>query len=136
MAIKYVTRPFTISTSNTTSATLSEQTGTTNDSRIIVARTATAGADGKFINGMGTVVGRNVSLQVVSFDRKTETYKSDHEDAEAFEKSIGDGSVTSDSGSIKGGEYGTSSVGEEVLSNSSFVVRYRVGASAPRARPG
>ena len=134
MAIKYVTRPFTISTSNTTSATLSEQTGTTNDSRIIVALTATAGADGKFINGMGTVVGRNVSLQVVSFDRKTETYKSDHEDAEAFEKSIGDGSVTSDTESIKGGEYGTSSVGEEVLSNSSFVARYRVGASAPRAK--
>ncbi|MBF5006357.1 hypothetical protein [Diaphorobacter caeni] len=140
MAIKYVNRPFTIRTGPTTSATLTEETGTTNDNRIIVARTVCAGMDGKFIGEMGTITGRDVSLKVVSLDRSTESYKSDHEEADAFERSITDGSVSSTSNTMKGGEYGTTSVGEEVLSGSSFVARYRVGASAhrhhaPRARP-
>ena len=134
MAVQYITRPYTISKSNTTSATLTEETGTTNDNRIIVARTVTAGSDGKFIGTMGTVTGRDVSLQVVSFDRKTESYKSDHEDADAFERSVTDGTGSSSTSTMKGGQYSTATVGEEMLSASSFVVRYRVGASAPRAK--
>ena len=90
MAIEYITRPFTIKTSNGTSATLTEETGTTNDNRIIVARTLTAGIDGKFIGEMGTVTGRNVSVKVVSFDRSTESYKSDYQDAKEFDRSVGD----------------------------------------------
>ena len=134
MAVQYITRPYTISKSNTTSATLTEETGTTNDNRIIVARTVTAGMDGKFIGTMGTVTGRDVSLKVVSFDRKTESYKSDHEDADAFERSVTDGTGSSSTNTMKGGQYSTATVGEEMLSASSFVVRYRVGASAPRAK--
>ncbi|QIL81810.1 hypothetical protein G7047_19225 [Diaphorobacter sp. HDW4A] len=132
MAIKYVERPFTIRTSNGTSATLTEETGSTNDNRIIVARTVTADNAGNFIGSMGTITGRDVSLQVVTLDRSTETYKADHQDAKEFERTVGDGEASSNSNSNKGGEYGTTSVGEEVLAASSMVARYRVGPPSTR----
>lgn len=136
MAIKYVTRPFTVRTSNGSSATLTEEAGTTTDKRIIVARTVTDDGAGKFIGEMGTIsyASKAVSLKVVSFDRSTESYKSDHQDAKDFERTVGDGEGSSTNDTVKGGEYGTTSIGEEVFSGSSFVARYRVGAPSARAK--
>lgn len=133
MAIKYVQRPFTISTTNGSSSTLTEETGTTSDNRIIAVRTVTDDGVGGFLNSLGTVdyVGKEVSLKVVSHDRSTSSYKSDYEDAEEFNRTVTDGEGSSSGESRKGGEYGTASVGEEMLAGSSMVARYRVGASAP-----
>lgn len=123
---------------NNSSATLSEEVGRTASGRIIVARTVTDDGAGGFIDGMGTVnyTGKAVSLKMVSLDRSTTSYQSDHEKADEFEAVIGDnrGSSGSIADTRKGGEYSTASVGEEVLATSSVVARYRVGAAAPRAR--
>ncbi|MBV7459493.1 MULTISPECIES: hypothetical protein [unclassified Acidovorax] len=136
MAIKYVQRPFTIKVTNGSSATDSEETGTTNDGRIVAARTVTDDGAGNLANGLGTVnyVGKTVVLKVVSFDRSTTAYKSDYDDAVEFERTVTDGEGSSNSNARKGGEYGTASVGEEVLAASTVIARYRVGASAPATR--
>ena len=133
MAIKYVQRPFTITTSNSSSASLTQETGETADRRIICARTVTDDGAGAFIAGMGTVdyVGKRASLKVVSHDRSSSAYKSDYEDAKAFERVVTDGSGSGNSDTKKGGAYGTASVGEEMLGGSSIVARYRVGAGVP-----
>ena len=83
---------------------------------------------------MGTVnyVGKAVSLKVVKFDRTTEAYKSDFENAKEFEKTITEGGGSSSLDSRKGGEYGTASVGEELFAGSSVVARYRVAGRAVR----
>lgn len=134
MAIKYVDRPYSYTTTSGSSATLTEETGTTSDNRIVAVRTVTDDGAGGFIAGLGTVdyVGKAVSLKVVSFDRSTTAYKSDHEKSTEFANTSDNGSSSGDT--RKGGEYGTASVGEEVLAGSSVVARYRVGASAPTAK--
>ncbi len=136
MAIRYVPRPFTIKTTNGNSATDSEEIGSTNDGRIVALRTVTDDGAGNLANGRGTVnyVGKTVQLKAVSFDRSTTSYKSDFDDAKEFDRTVGDGEASSNSNARKGGEYGTTAVGEEVLAASSVLARYRVGASAPMAR--
>lgn len=136
MAIKYEQRPFTIKVSAGSAATESEETGTTADGRIVAARTVTDDGAGNLANGMGTVnyVGKTVSLKVVSFDRSTTAYKSDYDDAKEFERTVTDGEASSNTNARKGGEYGTASVGEEMLAASTVIARYRVGASSPAAR--
>ena len=133
MAIRYVQRPFAITTSNTSSATLTQETGTTADNRIICARTVTDDGAGSFVAGMGTVnyVGKQAQLKVVSFDRSTSSYKSDYEDAKEFERVVADGSGSGSGNTRKGGDYSTTAVGEQVLGGSGIVARYRVGAGAP-----
>jgi len=134
--IRYVQRPFTITTSNTSSASLTQETGTTADKRVICARTVTDDGAGNFINGMGTVdyVGKQVNLKVVSYDRSSSAYKSDYEDAKEFERVVTDGAGSGNTNNRKGGSYGTTVVGEEMLGGSSIVARYRVGAPAPVSR--
>lgn len=136
MAIKYVQRPFTVTTSVGTTATLTQESGSTSDNRIIVVNTATDDGAGKFLGTLGTVdyVGKSASLKVVQFNRSTSSYKSDFEDAETFEQLITDGSGNSRTDTQRGGEYGTASVGEEVLAGSSVVARYRVAPATPQAR--
>ena len=136
MAIRYVQRPFTIKTTNGSSATDSEETGTTADGRIVAARTVTDDGAGNLANGRGTVnyVGKTIALKVVSFDRSTTAYKSDYDDAKEFERTVSDGEASSNVNARKGTEYGSASVGEEMLAASTIVARYRVGASAPSAR--
>lgn len=133
MAIKYVRRPFVVKNSVGSSATLTEETGTSSDGRIIAVRTVTDDGAGSFIDTFGTVVyaSKQVQLKVVSFDRTASSYKSDYDNAAEFERTVGDGEASGSSSSRKGGAYGTSSVGEEMLATSSIVARYRVGASAP-----
>ena len=136
MAIRYVTRPFTITTSIGSTATLTQESGSTSDNRIIVVNTATDDGAGKFLGTLGTVdyVGKSASLKVVQFDRSTSSYKSDFEDAETFEQSITDGGGNSRTDTQRGGEYSTASVGEEILAGSSVVARYRVAPATPQAR--
>lgn len=137
MAIKYVDRPYSYANTSGSSATLTEETGTTSDNRIVAVRTVTDDGAGGFIAGLGTVdyVGKAVSLKIVSFDRSTTAYKSDYEKSSEFANTSDSGSSSSVSGDTrKGGEYGTASVGEQVLAGSSVVARYRVGASAPTAK--
>lgn len=136
MAIKYVERPFAVTTSSTSKATLSQESGTTADNRIVVVQTATDDGAGNFLGDLGTVnyVGKAVSLKVVKFDRSTSSYKADHERASEFEKTIADGGGSSSGSSAKGGEYGTASVGEEMLAGTSIVARYRVAPAVPQAK--
>ncbi|GAB2703992.1 hypothetical protein [Comamonas sediminis] len=133
MAIQYVARPFALTTSGANSASLTQETGTTSDNRIICSRTVTDDGAGAFISGMGTVAyaEKQVSLKVVSYDRTSSAYKSDYEDAKEFERVVTDGSGSSASNTRKGGSYGTTAVGEEVLGGSSVVASYRVGAGVP-----
>ncbi len=133
-----ITRTSNASSSSGSSASLSEQSGKTADDRIIVARTVTDDGAGNLAAALGTVdyVSRAVSLKVVSHDRTTESYKSDHENASEFSRTTssgGNSSGSSSSNSRKGGSYGTAAVGEEMFAASSLVARYRVGAPAPVA---
>jgi hypothetical protein len=136
MAIKYVQRPFAIKTSNSSSATLTQSSGTTSDNRVVVVHTVTDDGAGGFIDDLGTVnyVDKQVSLKVVQFNRSTSSYKSDFESAKDFEKAIADGGGSGTGGSKKGGAYGTASVSEELFVGSSVVARYRVAPATPQAR--
>ena len=136
MSIKYVQRPFTVKATTGSTATDTEETGTTSDGRIVAVRTVTDDGAGNLANGTGTInyVGKAVQLKVVTAGRSTSNYKSDYDDAKEFERTVTDGEGSSTADARKGGNYGTASVGEEVLAASSVVARYRVGASAPSAR--
>lgn len=135
MAIKYVERPFAVTTTNGSSATLTEETGTTADNRIVTVKTATDDGAGNIAAGLGTVnyTGKQVSIKVVQFDRSTQAYKSDHENALEFSRAVADGAGTWQNSGQKGGSYSTASVGEEMLGGSSLVVRYRTGAGVPQS---
>ena len=136
MAIKWEDRPFTHVTSSGSSSTLTEEIATTADDRIVAVRTITDDGAGGFVGGMGAVdyVGKTVALKVVSHDRTTTAYKSDHEDAEEFDRvTENDGEGSSSSGGRKGGEYTTAAVGEEMLAGYFIIAKYRVGAPAARA---
>lgn len=136
MAIRYVARPFVLKVSNGSSSTLSQQSAVTADGRLVVVHSLTDDGAGGFIDGLGTVdyAGKEVSVKVVSHDRTTESYKSDHDKAAEFEHTVTDGEASSDVSARKGGEYSTASVGEEVLAGSSIVARYRVAPAVPVAR--
>ena len=136
MAIRYVSRPFTVTATAGSRATLTEETGTTADNRIVTVKTVTDDGAGNLGAGLGTVnyAGKSASLKVVAFDRSTEAYKADHEDAREFDRTVTDGSGSSNSNARKGGEYSTASVGEEMFAAASMVARYRVGVSVPTAK--
>lgn len=136
MAIKYVQRPFTITKTAGSSATLTEETGTTSGGQVVTVKTASDDGAGNLAGGMGTVVyaSKAVSLKALQLNRSTQSYKSDYEDAVEFDSTTTDGSGSSASDKRKGGEYSTASVGEEVLAASSVVARYRVGAPSTSAK--
>jgi len=107
--------------------------------RIIAQQRITDNTEGKFIDGMGTVdyAGKKISLKVVSHDRRTTSYKNDHEDSHDFERDliIDDNNPNPDhstgSNTTKGGDWGKSSVAEEMLAGQSMTVHYRTGLGAP-----
>ncbi len=136
MPINYVQRPFTITTSGSSSSTLTQESGSTADGRIVVAQTVTDDGAGAFIGGLGTVNygAKQVNLRVVKFDRSTESYKSDYDNATEFGNTVGDGSGSSNADSRRGASYGTTSVGEQILATSSVVARYRVAPAVVTAR--
>ena len=132
MTTTYTPRAISISTDPASSASITEESATTADGRVIALRTVTDNGAGGFLDSMGTVnyTTRQVQLKVVSFDRTTSSYKSDHELPTEFERAVeGTGTTVT---ALKGAQYSTASVGEEVLAGSSVVARYRVGASLPR----
>ena len=99
MAIKYVQRPFAVTKSAGSSVSLTQESGTTADKRIVTVRTVMDDGAGHFAGGWGTVdyVGKSVSLKVVTFSRTTTTYKADHENAAEFATAVADGSGSSTS---------------------------------------
>lgn len=132
MAIQYVERPFAVKNALGSSATETEETGTTSDGRILTVVTVTDDGNGVLSGGPGVVdyIARTVIVRVVSLDRTTTSYKSDHDKADDFESTV-DGSGSTGSEVRKGGSYGTTAIGEEVLAGTAVIARYRVGASAP-----
>ena len=99
-----------------------------NTRRVIALNRATDDGAGNFVAPLGTVnyAGKAISLRVVSLDTSTTSYKSDYEDAQAFETS---GTSPSTSASNKGGEYGTTTVSAQQLG--SIIVRYSVAPLSP-----
>lgn len=104
--------------------------------RIITLHSLTDDGAGGFVGGLGTVnyAGLSASVKLVSFDRSTTSYKADHEKAAEFEATIDGSGSSSGSSSQKGGEYGTTAVGEQVLAGSSLVASYKVGTPGTTAR--
>ena len=113
-----------------TSATLTEEASSDTGGRVIVKRTVSDDGAGQ-LAGLGTVnyVSKSVQLRAVSFDRSTTNYKSDYDNATDFERTAIDGGASSSSNARKGGGYGTTAIGEEMLAG--ITVHYRVGAGAP-----
>lgn len=129
-------RPVALTTSATSTATLQEIFGTTDDKKLVVAHTATDDGAGHFLSDMGTVdyASRAVSLRVIRLDRNVGAYQADHESAAAFEAAIADGGASAGAIAQRGGSWETYPVPEGVLAGSSMVARYRVGAAAPQAK--
>jgi len=136
MAIQYVDRPFSVTKSGSNTATLTQESGTTSDNKVVVVHTATDDGAGNFPGTLGTVnyAAKAISLKVVQFDRSTSSYKADHENASAFETAIADGGGSGGSSAMKGGQYGTASVGEEMFAGTSIVARYRVAPAVPQSK--
>lgn len=136
MAIKNVQRPFSILTSATGSATLSQQTGRTSDNKLVVVSTATDDGAGNFYGALGTVnyAAKTAVIKVVEHDRSTTSYQADHEHADAFEVAIADGGGSRTGNNKKGGDYSTASVGEQILAGSTVVATYRVAPAVPMAK--
>ncbi len=134
MAIKNELRPFTVLKTAGNSSTYSTQVAQTADDRIVVLHQLTDDGAGGFIGGMGTVsyAGKSASFKAVRFDRKTEAYQADHENAKDFAVAVSDGSGNSGANTVKGGEYTTADVGEEILAAASVVAKYRVAPAAPQ----
>lgn len=111
---------------NSTTSTWSRMTAqdATDSRRVITAHSITDDGAGGFIGGLGTVsyAGKTIVLKLASQDHSTVSYKSDHEDAKVFDDP--DGPQPSLSSSSKGGEYGTTAVGEQQVG--SVIVRYKV----------
>ena len=140
-------RSTSVHTEDSNVSTLSRETGSTSDNRIVTVHTLTDDGAGAFLSAMGTVdyVGKQVSFKAVTHNRSTSAYKSDYEQAHEFNRVVsnsssgGSSSESNNNGSSgnsntqKGGDYGTAAVGEEMFGGSSIVARYRVGASAPVA---
>lgn len=120
-------------TTTTSSSKYSEQSGKTADNKIVVLKQLSDNGQGGFVGEQfGTVnyVGKELLVKLVEFDKTTESYKSDHEDAKEFQKTLEDDSLgSSNSNTSRGGEYSTASVSEQVLAGVS--ISYRVGAGAP-----
>ena len=140
-------RSTSVHTEDSNVSTLSRETGSTSDNRIVTVHTLTDDGAGAFLSAMGTVdyVGKQVSFKAVTHNRSTSAYKSDYEQAHEFNRVVsnsssgGSSSESNNNGSSgnsntqKGGDYVTAAVGEEMFGGSSIVARYRVGASTPVA---
>lgn len=135
--VEYVSALITTVRSNSSKSTLTRQSDQGGSLRRLDLNTITDDGVGGFIGGMGTVAyaSKTVSLRMVSFDTSTTSYKADHESATEFDNAAG-GSGTSSSGgsSQRGGEYGTTAVGAQILAGSSVVARYKVGTTSPTSQ--
>ena len=115
-------------TSTTTSSAHSRVSYNTSKTQDTVRHTLTDDGAGTFgPDGTINYAGKTLNVRFVSLDSKTEGYKSDHEDAKAFETSSmggGGGDPGSTTNSSKGGDYVDAAVGEQVLAASTVTVTY------------
>lgn len=114
--------------SSSASWTRNTATDSSNSRRIITLHSATDDGAGAFAAQLGTVLygSRTISIKLVSHDRSTTSYKSDHEDAKEFDNSL---AGSSGGNSAKGGEYGSATIGEQQLGR--VMVRYKVAPTVP-----
>ena len=101
-----------------------------NAQRTITINRLTDDGAGGFVAGMGFALyaSKSLSVRVVSKDKGTSSYQSDHQSAKEFTSGLGTGALPP-STTAKGGSYGTTSVDEQLLGT--VVVRY-LAAAAPR----
>ncbi len=115
-------------TSTTTSSAHSRVSYNTSKTQDTVRHTLTDDGAGTFgPDGTINYAGKTLNVRFVSLDSKTEGYKSDYEDAKAFETSSmsgGGGDPGSTTSSAKGGDYVDAAVGEQVLAASTVTVTY------------
>ena len=115
-------------TSATTSSAHSRVSYNTSKTQDTVRHTLTDDGAGTFgPDGTINYAGKTLNVRFVSLDSKTEGYKSDHEDAKAFEiwsTGGGGGDPGSTTNSSKGGDYVDAAVGEQVLAASTVTVTY------------
>ena len=81
--------------------------------------------------------GKSLIVKLLDLNASTEGYNSDHEDAAAFNDSIGINNATptatgGGTSNKKGGTYSNNAVGEEVFAASTLMVTYAVGFSSPK----
>lgn len=121
---------------DSTRSVYTRESAQTSSTRIITMHSLTDDGAGGFVDGLGTVnyVGQSASVKVVSFDRTTSSYKSDHENAAEFESTTSGSGSSSGSSSQKGGEYGSTLIGEQMLAGASLVASYKVGSPGTTAR--
>lgn len=132
---RLIRKPIAVVKTDATSGKASEETQRTEDGRLLTIKTVTDDGAGNLPGGLGTVnyVGKQVSLRVVELNRSVESYKSDFEDAAQFSRAVEDGAGEWQDTGKKGGEYGSTTVGEEMFSGASLVARYRVGSGVARS---
>ena len=135
----YENKPLLVTTAAATSApsraTVQQMFGTTTTGTVVVAHKATDNGAGSFLSDMGTVAyaAKTFTLRVLRRNRTISAYQSDHEAATAFEAAIADGGASSGD-SLRGGQYGRTSVLEVMLAGSSIAATYRVAGTVPRAK--
>ena len=125
----------TVKRAENSTATHSTTTYATSKTQDTVRHTLVDDGVGGF-GPLGTInyAGKTLTVRLVSLDSTTKGYKSDFEDASAFEESIsGTSGGTSGSSGSKGADYTDAAIGEEVLAASTVTVSYAeslVGAAA------
>ena len=122
----YQARTSTTSTkSGSTKTTSRYQTSKTQETVVHSLTDNGAGGLGDF--GSVNYAGKTLTVRFVELDSTTQGYKSDYESSSAFETTSmsGAGSDPASSGSTqKGGEYGDTAIGEQLLATSTVRVTY------------
>lgn len=129
--------------SDTDSSAHNKVTYNTSKTTDVVAHTATDAPTGQNIATFGPLQvnysAKTLVVRLVELSASTKGYKSDFEDAAAFnaatETSSAGSSVGSGSGgntAAKGGDYSDAAIGEQVLAASTLQVTYAVGFASPQ----
>lgn len=107
----------------------STRNDSTNSQRTVTVNRLTDDGAGGFVGGMGFVLyaGKSLSVKLVSNDKSTNSYQSDHQSAAEY-NSLSTVTLPPNT-STKGGSYGTTALSEQALGT--VVVRYLL-AAAPR----
>lgn len=135
--VEYVQTVVTTTRSATSKSTFTRQSDQAGALRLLDLNTVTDDGAGGFIGSMGTVAyaSKTVSLRMVAFDTSTTSYKADHESASEFDNAAGGSGTSTGGGSTqRGGEYGSTTVGAQILAGSSVVARYKAGTTSPTSQ--
>jgi len=126
-------------------ASMAQSAESGSDGKIIITRRVGDDGAGGFFANMGTIdyASALVSLKMIEHGSTRLAWQSEHEKAQSFENHYSasannasggwsNSSNTGASSNHKGGNWGQSAVGEEMLAQSSIVARYRTGAGLPQ----